>query len=134
VFLLAENYVKKSRIRLPRILTRIYTLLAVTVGFVIFNSPDMAYAWAMIRNMFAGFGVGADTVAALSALFKPTVLAAFAVGVVAASPVAERLGERLSAKPRLAFALKYGAALILFALCVCFIASGNYNPSIYTQF
>ncbi|MBQ1818360.1 MAG: MBOAT family protein [Clostridia bacterium] len=133
-FLLAENYVKKSRFRLPKLITRIYTLLAVTVGFVIFNSPNMAYAWAMIRNMFAGFDVGADTVAALSALFKPTVLAVFAVGVIAASPAAERLGERLEAKPKLAFALKYGAALILFALCVCFIASGNYNPSIYTQF
>ncbi|MBO6062229.1 MAG: MBOAT family protein, partial [Clostridia bacterium] len=134
LFLLAENYIKKTRFRLPKFLTRIYTLLAVTVGFVIFNSPNMAYAWEMIKNMFSGFDIGSDTLAALSSLFKPGVIAVFVAAVIGAAPVAGWLSEKLASKPKLLIWLKYGAAVLLFALCLCFIASGNYNPSIYTQF
>ncbi|MCR5611976.1 MAG: MBOAT family protein, partial [Clostridiales bacterium] len=58
VFLLGENYLKKTKLRLPKVLTWVYTIIAVTVGFAVFNSPDMGYAFAMIRNMFAGFNIG----------------------------------------------------------------------------
>ncbi|MBR3382113.1 MAG: MBOAT family protein [Clostridia bacterium] len=134
LFLLGENYVKKTKFRLPKPVTWVYTIIAVTVGFVIFNSPNMAYAWAMIRNMFSGFDIAPETVAALSAVFKPTVLAVLAVSFVAATPAASLVDSRLAGRPKLRAALRYSAALVLFVLCVFFIASGNYNPSIYTKF
>ncbi len=133
-FLLAENSLKKVKFRLPKAVTWLYTILAVTVGFVIFNSRDLAYAWAMIRNMFTVSGVGPETAAALSSVFKPTVIAVLAAAVIAATPAARIIGEKLSGKPRLQAAVRYGAAAILFVLCIFFVASGNYNPSIYTQF
>lgn len=134
VFLLAENYIKKTKLRLPKILTWVYTIIAVTVGFVIFNSPNISYAFSMIGNMFAGFKVGSDTRAALSAVMRPTVIAVLIAGMIAATPVASIIDGRLEKKPKLRFALRYSAALVLLALCLFFIASGNYNPSIYTQF
>lgn len=133
-FLLAESYAKKSRIRLPKALTWLYTIIAVTVGFAIFNSPDLAYAWAMVRNMFTGFTAGSDTFAALSAQFKPSVFAILIIAVVAATPLAKTICEKLSGKPKLQMALRYGSALLLLVLCLFYIASGNFNPSIYTQF
>ena len=133
-FLLGENYVKKTKFRLPKPVTWVYTILAVTVGFVIFNSPNMAYAWAMIKNMFAGFDVGADTIASLSSVFKPTVIAVLVIAAVAATPAAKLLCAKLDGRPKLQAAVRYGTALVLFVLCVFFIASGNYNPSIYTKF
>lgn len=133
-FLLGENYIKRTRFRLPKPVTWIYTIIAVTVGFVIFNSPDIAYAWAMIRNMFCGFSVGPDTIAVLSALFKPTVCAVLVIGVISAAPLAKLLCGRLEKRPGLQTAVRIVSALILFALCLFFVASGNYNPSIYTKF
>ena len=133
-FLLSENYVKKTKLRLPKPITWVYTILAVTVGFVIFNSPNMAYAWAMIKNMFSGFRVGADTIASLSSVFKPTVIAVLVCAAVAATPAAKLLCAKLEGRPKLQAGVRYGTALVLFVLCVFFIASGNYNPSIYTKF
>lgn len=134
LFLLGENYVRKTRLRLLKPLTWVYTIVAVTVGFAIFNSPDMAYAWAMIRSMFSGFGVGRDTLAALSFVFKPTVIAVLICAVFASTPIAKVICSKLENRPVLQVALRYGTALVLFVLCVFFIASGNYNPSIYTKF
>ncbi len=133
-FLLGENYLKKTKFRLPKFITWIYTITAVTVGFVIFNSPDMGYAVSMIGSMFSRFDIGSDTVAALSALFKPTVIAVLAAAVVSATPLCSIICSKLDKKPWLQAALKYGSALLLLALCLFFIASGNYNPSIYTKF
>ncbi|MBR4657745.1 MAG: MBOAT family protein [Clostridia bacterium] len=133
-FLLGENYLKKTKFRLPKFITWIYTITAVTVGFVIFNSPDMGYAVSMIGSMFSRFDIGSDTVAALSALFKPTVIAVLTAAVVSATPLCSIICSKLDKKPGLQAALKYGSALLLLALCLFFIASGNYNPSIYTKF
>ncbi|MBO4848466.1 MAG: MBOAT family protein [Clostridia bacterium] len=133
-FLLGENYLKKTKLRLPKIVTWLYTMIVVTVGFAIFNSPNMAYAWAMIKNMFTGFAVDNATVAGLSAVFKPTTIAVFIAAVIAATPLAKMLCAKLDGKPRLQACIRYGLAAVLLVICLFFIASGNYNPSIYTQF
>lgn len=134
VFLLAENSIKKTKFHLPKPITWLYTMLAVTVGFVIFNSPNVPYAFSMIGSMFSRFNVGSETAASLSAVFKPTVIAVFIAGAAAALPVAPMIDRRLESKPRLCFAVRYSAALVLLVLCLFFITSGNFNPSIYTQF
>ena len=133
-FLLGENYIKKTKFRLPKAVTWLYTIIVVTVGFVIFNSPSLAYAWAMIANMFSGFDIGPETYAALSSVFKPTVIAVLIVGVIGATPLCRMLCGKLGKKPKLRAALRYGTAALLFVLCLFFVASGNYNPSIYTKF
>ena len=133
-FLLGESCIKRTKLRLPKPLTWIYTMIAVIVGFAIFNSPNMAYAWAMIRSMFSGFAVPADTIAGLSSVLRPTVVAVFAAAVIAATPLARFICSKLDKKPILRTVLGYSAAAVLFVLCVFFIASGNYNPSIYTKF
>ena len=43
-----------------RPLTRLYTLLAVCLGFVVFRAPDMASAVTYIGRMFSFSGTGAD--------------------------------------------------------------------------
>ena len=133
-FLLGENYLKKLRFRLPKIVTWLYTIIAVTVGFAVFNSPDIPYAWAMVRSMFSGFNAGADTFAALSAVFKPSVWAILVIAAVAATPLAKMVCEKFSSRPKLQAAMRYGSAFVLLVLCLFYIASGNFNPSIYTQF
>ena len=133
-FLLGESFIKRTKFRLPKPITWLYTIIAVTVGFAIFNSPDMSYALAMIRNMFAGFSVSADTLAQLSKLFKPTVTAVSVIAVPAAAPIGKLVLRKLENKPVLHTVLSYGTALLLLVLCLFFVASGNYNPSIYTKF
>ena len=133
-FLLGENYLKKTKLRLPKLVTWFYTIIVVTVGFAVFNSPNMAYAVKYVASMFTGFAVGADTWARLSLLMSPIKLVTLAAAVVAATPLAKLICERAASRPKLQFALRYGSAVVLLALCLFYVALGNYSPSIYTRF
>ena len=53
-FLLLEEFIPQIK-KLPKLLLRVYTLLAVTVGFVIFRADSMTEAFVYIGKMFAGF-------------------------------------------------------------------------------
>lgn len=133
-FLLGESLLKKTKLRLPKPLTWVYTILAVTVGFVIFNSPSVSYAFAMIASMFSRFDIGADTVASLSSVFRPTVIAVMIAAIIAATPLPEMLLKKLEKKPVLHNVVRYSAAALLLALSLFFLASGSYHPSIYASF
>ena len=133
-FLLVENYTKNCRLKIPGLLKWFCTIIAVTVGFVIFNSPDIGYALHMIKSMFTGFGIQAGTAAELSALIKPTVMATLATAAVAATPLAQNALKRLGKDSPIAAVIRYGSALLLLVICIFYIANGNYNPSIYTKF
>ncbi len=134
VFLLGESLLKRTKLRLPKLITWAFTMLAVAVGFAIFNSPDLAYAWAMIKSMFTRFDIGGGTAAALSAVFRPTVLAVMLVAVPASFPFPAGLLSRLEKKPVLYNVLKYSSAAALLVLSLFFLASGSYHPSIYVRF
>ncbi len=133
-FLLGEGFAKKSNIKIPKPVKWLYTIVVTAVGFVIFRAPDMGYAWAMIKGMFSGFSVGADTYAQLSKLFTPMVFVIFAAGIVAATPLARTLCAKLERFPRVHFTTRAVCAVLLFALCLFALAMGSYNPSIYAQF
>lgn len=133
-FLLAENYTKNRFLKLPRLFKWLLTAIAVTVGFVIFNSPDIGYALSMIKSMFTGFKIHSGTAAELSVLMKPTVAATLAVAAVSATPLAALALKKLEKHSRLTAIIRYGSALLLLIVCILYIANGNYNPSIYTKF
>ncbi len=133
-FLLGEGFVKKRGVKIPKVFAWLYTIIVVTIGFVIFNSPNMAYAFAMVKNMFSGFSIGADTWAKLSTIFSPMFVVTFFAAVIAATPAAKLLCQRLTSRPKLQFAVRCVCSLVLLALCLFALASGSYNPSIYTQF
>ena len=138
VLLLAESLLKRTKLRLPKPVSPAATLLAVTVGFTIFRSPDMGHALSMISSMFTGFSIGAETVAELSYLFRPIVLVVLIVSIPAATPIPAKLLSKLQTKlknrPALFNALRYSAAAALLVLSLFFLASGSYHPSIYARF
>jgi alginate O-acetyltransferase complex protein AlgI len=57
-FLLLEEAVPQIR-KLPKLIGHIYTLLAVTVGFVIFRADTISEAVTFIAKMFSGFDFSA---------------------------------------------------------------------------
>ena len=134
VFLIAETLLKRTKLRLPRPVAWLYTVLAVAVGFVIFNSPDVGYAFSMIKSMFTGFSVGAETIAELSSVFRPTVAAVLLLSIPAATPFPKMLLHKLEPHPVPYNVIRYGSAALLLALSLFFLASGSYSPSIYVRF
>ena len=116
-----------------RPLFHIYTLFAVCLGFVVFNSPSMGFAVRYIGTMFSFGGSGADALALLS----PYTVMMLILGVIFALPVVPTLkrfcaaGER---REKVGEIVGYAISVPLLALCVMTLASSSFNPFIYYNF
>ena len=114
-----------------RLLSRVCTLLAVTLLFVVFRAESLSAAWAMIAAMFTGSATAEGTVTLIS-LLQPSALLALGLAVLFAGGLRERLYRRLSAPvfPHLA---RIGS-LALLLLCILSLSTGGFHPFLYFQF
>ncbi len=111
----------------------IYTLLAVCLGFVVFNSPSMGFAIDYIGTMFSFSGTVGDA----AALFTPYTCMMLVLGVIFSLPVVPALRRFISKSEKLTLigeTAGYVMTLPLFALCVMTLASTSFNPFIYYIF
>ena len=122
---------KMAASRLGRSVGRVYALLAVCLGFVMFRASDVASGFAMLGAMFTGFSFTAQATVLLHKLLTGEVLVMLVVGIVLSMPVA-KLFKRLP--PRWSEPLSLVLTLLLFVLCLLRLASGNFAPSIYAQY
>ncbi len=86
LFLLLEDYVKWFK-RIPKLILRIYTLLVVCLGFVLFRADTLSQAGFMIRQMFTGVSFTAQSVSFLWQQLTPWTIAMLLAAVVFAAPI-----------------------------------------------
>lgn len=138
-FLLMEGNgvipVKKAEKPVFKALCHIYTMLVVTITFVIFRSDTLGDAVNYIGRMFAGSlsaGTGAEVIGA----FSPYVIMIFVIGCVFSVPVIPKIRSWLEEKGKSGISVSASAvvSLGLLAMCVMRLASSTYNPFIYFRF
>ncbi|MCR4905517.1 MAG: MBOAT family protein [Clostridiales bacterium] len=142
VFLVLERLLWGKKIAGIPVLNRLYTLLIVVIGWVIFRSESLTYAFGMLRAMFGGYGLGSGTVTWGMILERSGVnvlfILAMIAGIVLSTGIGRRLAERREQLPVNRRTVWETAACVLsaivFVLSVVSIASGSYNPFIYFQF
>jgi len=114
--------------RLPAVFQHLYAMVIVIIGWVFFASPDLSTALAYLQVMFS-FSPG--TMGGAS-LVMPW-LGMAVIGVVAATPLAKNLWEKLQGKK--AMPLVEGAlCLAALLLCTASLVSDSYNPFLYFRF
>lgn len=111
-----------------RFFGHIYTLLAVTIGFVIFRADTLGQAFHYIGSMFS-FNVTAYGVMEAASLLSPLFILTLLVAIVASTPVV-----RLVKNKKLKFYGGLAASMLLYFLCILELAAGSYNPFIYFRF
>ena len=119
-----------------RVLSHVYALLAVCLGFVVFRAGSLTDALAVLGAMFTGFAPTPASTLALERV-SPAAWCALLAGIAACLPVgpwAVRRVQRLSPRPRQWAAASYAAAAALFALCLLAAAGSGFQPFIYVQF
>ena len=118
--------------RLHRTVSRVYTILAVLLGFVLFRADTLGQAGAFFAAMF-GFGAsgGVGYVTAVTML-SPYYLFIFALAVIGSTQYPKKLMSRIQDGPREVVAM--AASLGVLALCFLSLASASYNPFIYFRF
>lgn len=131
-FLMLESAVNVKK--LPRALRHVYTLLVVTVGFVVFRAENMAAAVTMLKAMFAGFYFTPELAAAFTRIASPIFLAALVAGIIGALPTLHNWGESLSRRSRAANVCIYALSVAVLVLSVMYLSTSAYNPFIYFRF
>ena len=140
-FLLLEEFIPLMK-KLPKALRHVYTLLAVTIGFVIFRADTMGEAALYIGRMFGGFDFSAGAMSFALQALTPWFLAMLLAGILCCG-VFEKASIRISALEnkesltRQETVLQNGSfvlAMVLLMWCIIRLAGGSYNPFIYFRF
>ena len=118
-----------------RALSRVYTLLAVTLGFAMFRAESVSQGFALIAAMFTGWDFTHAGSVLLEGALGGWTLFALALCCVGSFPVLQAAKRRLSGRALAAGECAgYVSALALTALCFAALASGGFAPFIYFQF
>jgi len=119
--------------KLPGALQRLYTLLLVALGWVLFEMSTLreigGYLCALFGFNGAGFGDGQSV---YLLLYNGAVFLACGV---ASTQLFSRTAAALKRKaPGIFQFLKTVLSIAVFLLCICYTATSGYNPFLYSQF
>ncbi len=139
LFVLIERVIRTHSKKTPSkaviLLTKLYTLFVVNLGWVLFRAPSLKEAGQFVLSMFGG-GNTAQIGYTLGWFLDRWTIAAFIIGILAASSLPGFLSARMKKLiPENALKIaKYIVLLLLFFVSITQIVSGNYNPFIYFRF
>ena len=132
LLILEKLFLHKALERAPRILCRLYTLLAALFGFLLFSQSDLALVYGHFGALFGRGTLGFSS--AISSYQFLHLLPLLAISCLGATPLPKRAAERLLQKDsRLAF-LKPVFCLILLGLSTAYLVDSTYSPFAYFNF
>lgn len=139
IFILAERYVKKNNICIIKkgttILSRIYTLSVVGVGWVLFRADNLDSAITYLKAMF---GISLSTTPGFDVFWylnkwNVTILI---IAIILSTELPGKLAIRIrnTISENTYFIVEKIFLLLLFTFSLIRIVAGTYNPFIYFQF
>ena len=135
VLLMAEKFFLLPALKKGRALPHVYVLLAVTLGFVLFDAASLKDALHQLGTLFgAGTASGLGTEALYMLRSYGVVLA---LAVLGATPLPAMLWKNAQEAKSLAPVLTVAeplCTLALLVLCTAFLVDGSFNPFLYFRF
>lgn len=140
-FLLLEEFIPQIK-KLPKIILHIYTLVTVTVGFVVFRADSISQGIGYIAKMFSGFDFSAEAMSFAMQTLKPFFIVMLIAAIIACGPIrkfADKIrnlenAENLSKSDNLLQIISFVLAFVVLLWCLIRLAGGSYNPFIYFRF
>ena len=120
---------------LRKVFRHVYVLIAVVVGFVIFNAKNMTEAFSYLGAMF-----GMQTLPVVSAeavYYLKSYAVIYALAIVGATPMAKHAWYWIKSKVRvqgLESVVELLGLLTLLILATAFLVDGSFNPFLYFRF
>ena len=132
-FLLLEKWLPLDR--LPDLLRRVYVLLVVVLGFVLFNATSLSEAISDIGGMF-GFA-GVPLVNAPTLYYLRSYGMVFLLGFIGSTPIVRDLALKLE-KTRVGAVLvpilEPIMMIVILLVCTGYLVDGSFNPFLYFRF
>ena len=131
LILILEKFVFSSLIKkLPVALTRVYTLFAVVIGWIIFEIYSLYDAIDFIGSLFGMSGIISDTFT-LNILHNYSIVLIIAAVIATGLPL--KLCKKITAHIKLDFINILGETVGLTA-CIAYLVDASYNPFLYFNF
>jgi len=138
-FILIERLLKNKNIHLLQnanpILSRIYTLSIVGIGWILFRASNLEEAVAYLKTMF-GISLGKTPGFDVFWYLDKWTVTILIIALLASTTIPQKIVLRIKAtlSETVYFTLEKIVILLLFSFCLIRIISGTYNPFIYFQF
>ena len=132
--LLFEKFVPAVS-KMPRVLSHVYVMLMVTLGFVLFNAESLSQVASDVGGMFGFAGVPFVTKETLYYLASYGVL--FVAGFIGATPIVRNTAKKLSEHPKtgkIIAVLEPVFLLALLLICTAYLVDGSFSPFLYFRF
>ena len=132
--LLLEKYVPVLQ-KLPGVLSHVYVMLMVVLGFVLFNANDLPQAMGDVAGMFGLAGVPLVTKETLYYLGSYGML--FVIGFIGATPIVRDTARKLSEHPKFGTVMAVVEPvflLVLLLVCTAYLVDGSFSPFLYFRF
>ena len=139
--MLLEEFVPKIK-KLPKVILHIYTILTVTIGFVLFRADTIGQGVMFIGKMFSGFNFSPEAVSLTVQPLTPFFIVMFVVATMGCGPLSKvadyvRKLERtqsLTKKDKMLYIASFVLSVVVLVWCILRLAGGSYNPFIYFRF
>ena len=135
VLLAAEKLWFGKYIAKTRVLCHVYTLLAVTLSFVVFDSANMKTAAQYILAMFGGGDY--PLISAEAVYYLKSYAPMLVISALGSLPLAGNMVSRLRENDRAALVLNALEPFVLLAILVvstAYLVDGSFNPFLYFRF
>lgn len=142
LFLLLEEFVPLLK-KLPKFFAHIYTMVVVTIGFVLFRADTISDAFDYITQMFTGFNLDSQSVSLAVSQLTPWFIVILAAAVIGCAPIKSITSKiranalvttTLSTKWKVIQIVLYALAFVMLAWCIIRLSGTAYNPFIYFRF
>lgn len=131
IFLIVEDFLK-NRLKIPNVVGRIYTIIIVCIGFVIFRADNIMQACNMIYSMIFRFYMSERNMIIIHNIATPSVLFYIIISVLLT--LVDMKKTKIICRIKRNDIISMGITFVLFLLCILKLATGSFNPFIYTQF
>ena len=135
VLLVAEKLVYGRLLQRTHVLKHVYTLLLVTLSFVLFNADSVSEAVLQLGAMFGAGGL--PLVSMEGVYYLKSYAGTFLFAAIGATPLVSNAISRFGKTRFGAQALTVLQPLVMLALlaaCTAFLVDGSFNPFLYFRF
>ena len=135
VLLIVEKLVLLKYLDKSKVLSRIYTLVAVGISFVIFNATDMKEAFSYIGGMFGAGGI--PLASAEFFYYLKSFAVTLVIGIIGATPIVKRTVEKIFENNKISkfiWVLEPIGLIVLLAVMTAYLVDGSFNPFLYFRF
>lgn len=135
VLLVNEKLWLLKRLNKSKVLSRIYTMFFVVIGFVIFDADTVGSAFGTLEHMF-GFG-GVSAVTGETLYYLKSFAVVLVIAIIGSTPLMKKLCQAVKNTKAGSFVLSVAEPIcivVLLTACTAYLVDGSFNPFLYFRF